>query len=321
MSPLKMLSSVKETAYKYFLFNAVRFLSIVTLLLVFSSNILVMYQDIQAIQASNAGSSSAPSSNSTLTLNSTLSSGMASDDDFECDYLEYSTVPNQPAGAFWAILNRLFILFQCIILLWSELGFYDSVLQRYMPVLGPDFGVWTLGAMQCMISAVVLSHHVDEFPLVSAFFLFAIGCLNIIIGFLYGSKMKQERVLFGFLSRTQSTLKSGTTSLLPKFGTDDEYDDGPAKKPKFLSGVRGKISAPFRNSQSDVPQLGSYGYSDTDMKGWNFGRQGELKAAYNGAVLAQPPASLPKYAGSPPGSPTGQKGTVEAVWQYKPNAF
>jgi len=306
MSPFKMLSSVKETAYKYFLFNAVRFLSIITLLLVFSSNILVMYQDIQAIRGENSDSSSSGSSNSTMS---------ATDEYVDCDYLEDSTVPNQPAGAFWAILNRLFILFQCIILLWSELGFYEAILKDFMPVLGPDFGVWTLGAMQCMISAVVLSHHVDEFPLVSAFFLFAIGCLNIIIGLIFRAKMKQERILFGFLSKTKSNLKAGTTSLLPKFSIGDDDEDMP-QKPAFLSGVRGKISSPMRNSQT--AETGSYGYSQ-DMKNWGFGWQGQKAAAYNGAVLAEPPSSLPKYAGSPPGSPTGQKAAIGAPWTYKPD--
>ncbi|EJU00295.1 hypothetical protein DACRYDRAFT_23234 [Dacryopinax primogenitus] len=311
MSPFKMISSVKETAWKYLLFNGARFFSILTLLLVFSSNILVMYQDIQAIRDANSGAvtSGIASSNSTLFSNTTMS--MATDEFVECDYLEYSTVPNQPAGAFWAILNRLFILFQCLILLWSELGFYEHILKEYMPILGPDFGVWTLGAMQCMISAVVLSHHVDEFPLVSAFFLFAVGCLNIIIGLGYRAKMKEDRILFNFLGKTKSNIKSG----LPLMGSDDD-DDKPAR-PAFLrlSGIKGKISNPIRNTQSDA-ELGSYGYSER-MQSWGFGRQGQKAAEYQGAMVSEPVASLPKYAGSPPGSPKVQKAAIEAVWQYK----
>ncbi|KZT50942.1 hypothetical protein CALCODRAFT_504117 [Calocera cornea HHB12733] len=294
----------------FFLFNAVRFFSILTLLLVFSSNILVMYQDISAIRDAASDSSSDPTSNSTMS---------GGDDFVECDYLDYSTVPNQPAGAFWAILNRLFILFQCLILLWSELGFYERILKDLMPILGPDFGVWTTGAMQCMISAVVLSHHVDEFPLVAAFFLFAVGCLNIIIGLIFRAKMKQERILFNFLGKTKSTLKSGTTSLLPKFGSDDDDDSaklftGAPRKPAFLSGVRGKISRPIINSQSDADN-GGYGF--TDMKGWGFGRQGQKAAEYNGHIISEPESTLPKYAGSPPRSPTEQKAAIGAPWTYK----
>ncbi|KZO97575.1 hypothetical protein CALVIDRAFT_74517 [Calocera viscosa TUFC12733] len=315
MSPLKMLASVKQTAYMFFLFNAVRFFSILTLLLVFSSNILVLYQDITAIREAASDSSSTVSSNSTSS---------AADDMVECDYLDYSTVPNQPAGAFWAILNRLFILFQCIIILWSELGFWEGVLKEYMPILGPDFGVWTIGAMQCMISAVVLSHHVDEFPLVSAFFLFSVGCLNIIIGLIFRAKMKQERILFNFLGKTKSTIKSGTTSLLPKFGNDDDDDSAKrfsqgVKKPAFLSGVRGKISRPMPNSLSETHN-GGYGFTDPkpqDPKPWGFGWQGQKVAEYNGAIISEPASTLPKYAGSPPGSPTGQKAAIGAPWTYK----
>ena len=28
---------------------------------------------------------------------------------WDCDYVEYSTVPDQTGGSFWSILNRLFI--------------------------------------------------------------------------------------------------------------------------------------------------------------------------------------------------------------------
>jgi hypothetical protein len=64
--------------------NVVRFLSVVSLLLVFSSSIFVMVNDIRAVNHFMA----------------------ARDVDMEdCDYIENSTVPNQAAGVFWAVLN------------------------------------------------------------------------------------------------------------------------------------------------------------------------------------------------------------------------
>jgi len=33
----------------------------------------------------------------------------AENEDWDCDYVEYSTVPDQTGGSFWSILNRLFI--------------------------------------------------------------------------------------------------------------------------------------------------------------------------------------------------------------------
>ena len=61
-----------------------------------------------------------------------------------------STVPNQPAGAFWAVLNRLLIIFQVIVLVMSELSWPMSFFNRYFPILGDDFGLGALGVIQCL---------------------------------------------------------------------------------------------------------------------------------------------------------------------------
>lgn len=39
-----------------------------------------------------------------------------------------STVPNQPAGVFWAVLNRLLIIGQTVVLILSELGMILAIL-------------------------------------------------------------------------------------------------------------------------------------------------------------------------------------------------
>ena len=59
-------------------------------------------------------------------------------------------MPNQPAGAFWAVLNRLFIIFQTIILFGSEIGFPGKFFDIYFPVLGKDFGLGALGLIQML---------------------------------------------------------------------------------------------------------------------------------------------------------------------------
>lgn len=61
-----------------------------------------------------------------------------------------STVPNQPAGAFWAVLNRLFIIAQVVVLILSELGFPAKFFNVYFPVLGKDFGLGALGLIQML---------------------------------------------------------------------------------------------------------------------------------------------------------------------------
>ena len=59
-------------------------------------------------------------------------------------------MPNQPAGAFWAVLNRLLIIFQVIVLIMSEVGWPAAFFNRFFPILGDDFGLGALGVIQCL---------------------------------------------------------------------------------------------------------------------------------------------------------------------------
>ena len=104
-----------------------------------------------------------------------------------------STVPYQSGGIAWAVINRLFIIAQVTILTFSELGLFEKLFDKFFPVVGPEFGLGPMGVFQCLIGGTVLSHHVPEFALVSGFFLFAIGCINIIIGLILGVAAKKIR--------------------------------------------------------------------------------------------------------------------------------
>lgn len=92
-----------------------------------------------------------------------------------CDYIEYvqviqsngfvtdidysnSTVPNQTAGVFWAVVNRLFIIFQVIMLVLSELGRPAQFFDRFFPVLGSSFGLGPLGIFQGLYVAFHFYH-------------------------------------------------------------------------------------------------------------------------------------------------------------------
>jgi hypothetical protein len=57
-------------------------------------------------------------------------------------------VPNQIGGVFWAIINRLLIIFQVIILILSEVGWPAAFFDRFFPVLGTQFGLGALGIFQ-----------------------------------------------------------------------------------------------------------------------------------------------------------------------------
>ena len=140
--------------------NVIRALSIIALILVFSSSIMTLVEDVKAFNSFQNGSESS-GSGATSSDNSTAISH---------DYVPYvppsgrstrvfsnidvihsnSTVPNQPAGVFWAVLNRLLIIGQVFILFLSEIGWPSAFFDRFFPVLGDDFGVGALGVIQCL---------------------------------------------------------------------------------------------------------------------------------------------------------------------------
>jgi hypothetical protein len=133
--------------------------------------------------------------------------------DGACGYIGGSTVPNQPAGVFWAVVNRLFIIFQLVFLLLSEISWPMAFFDRFFPVLGSQFGLGPLGIFQGLIGATILSHHVDKFTLVSAFFLFSVGCLNITLGLVFRELAKSKRSI-------RAWREGGNDSTLPMHSGD-----------------------------------------------------------------------------------------------------
>jgi hypothetical protein len=131
--------------------NVARVLSIVALLLAFSSSIVVVVSDIRAVNKFQHD----PSSNDE-------SCGYIECVHLRLCYVQYgstltkesffrsSTVPNQPAGVFWAVLNRLFIAFQLVFLFLSEVSWPMAFFDRFFPVLGSEFGLGALGVFQTL---------------------------------------------------------------------------------------------------------------------------------------------------------------------------
>jgi hypothetical protein len=89
--------------------------------------------------------------------------------------------PQYPCGPFWAVLNRILILIQVILLIFSEIGWPNTFFARFLPFLSDEHGVGAIGVLECLIGAQVNSHAVADFPMVAAFLLFSIGCLNLIL--------------------------------------------------------------------------------------------------------------------------------------------
>jgi len=183
-------------------------------------------------------------------------------------------VPNQPAGVFWAVVNRLLIIFQVIALILAEMGWPSVFFERYFPVLGPSFGLGALGIFQGLIGAAILSHHVDDFSLVSAFFLFSIGCLNIFLGLIFRESAKDKRSITSWRSESKNVLPTYNPKLSgsPSFLSSTFGDDKGRQSDNFVSGIR------------------------SEKAGYGFGRQGEKQAGLKGFVLQKPEESLPRYA-------------------------
>ncbi|EJF66308.1 hypothetical protein DICSQDRAFT_132448 [Dichomitus squalens LYAD-421 SS1] len=261
-------------AYYFIGLNAVRALSIIALILVFASSIFVLVNDIQAVNRA-----------------------MASPQDMtNCDYIDGSTVPNQPAGVFWAVVNRLLIIFQVIVLILSEIGWPAAFFAMYFPVLGPDFGLGALGIFQCLIGATILSHHVDDFTLVAAFFLFSLGCINMFLG-LFREKVKRKRSIMSWREEAKGVLPTHK-DLRPPFAR-------PASA--FVGRVFGR-----GEKESD-------GF---ESKGLGFGRQGEKAAGLKGFLISKPLESLPRYATQPPRSDQGSRaGTPEPMFKSSATAI
>ncbi|KII90114.1 hypothetical protein PLICRDRAFT_40314 [Plicaturopsis crispa FD-325 SS-3] len=245
-------------AYVFIGLNGVRVLSIIALLLVFASSIVTMVHDVEAVNRFVAAGK---------VDNSTDTNAM-----IDCDYIDDSTVPNQPAGAFWAVLNRLLIIGQVVILIMSEIGWPKSFFDRFFPVLGQDFGLGALGVIQCLLGAAILSHHVDDFALVSAFFLFALGCLNILIGLIWRQHAKSKRSILSWREQGKS--------VLPK-----HIERPPSSIPAFASHIFSGRS----EASGDSPARAGLG----------FGRQGEKAAGLKGFLISKPVESLPRYVPKP----------------------
>ncbi|PPQ86927.1 hypothetical protein CVT25_009813 [Psilocybe cyanescens] len=262
--------------------NAVRVLSLVSLILVFASTILVMVTNIKAVNAFQANKGS---DNSTM---------------LDCDYIAGSTVPNQPAGVFWAVVASLLILFQTIILFLSECTWPMKFFDKYFPVLGTNFGLGPLGIFQALISTQILSHHVDDFTLVSAFFLFAIACLNMLLGLIFREKAKSKRSITSWRAEAKGILPT-TSDNRPVFVSASPYvvsrsfsqAEKPAAYPYPLHAgahPQTNVIMVHQETTSDAES-----YKSTEKAGFGFGRQGEKAAGLRGFILQRPEESLPRY--------------------------
>ena len=140
------------------------------------------------------------------------------------------------------------------------------------------------------ISTQILSHHVDDFTLVSAFLLFALGCLNMLLGLIFRESAKAKRSISSWRAEVKGVLPTSQDNR-PVFAKDNS------------------VSAAFSSPSEKAPYVTRQDTSASDNRSWRsekagygFGRQGEKSAALRGFILQKPVESLPRYMTPPPAS-------------------
>jgi hypothetical protein len=254
-------------AWRFIGLNVVRVLSLIALILVFASNILVMVHDVNAVKSSG--------SNVHVNVTTGTNTTHANEQLVDCEYLEGSTVPNTPAGPFWAVLNRILILIQVILLIFSEIGWPNTFFTHFLPFLNDEHGVGAIGVLECLIGAQVNSHAVADFPMVAAFLLFSIGCLNLILALIFGKAAKSHRSILSWRER----------DILPKTTADLER----AVSQKSHSSPTWSANTIFNEKSNDrQSSIDGYNSASPPHYAYGFGKQGEKRAAHNGYVVSKP---------------------------------
>ena len=174
----------------------------------------------------------------------------------------------------------MLIIIQVIILLLSEIGWPSAFFARFFPVLGPDFGLGALGIFQSLyvvfssfvlssvrlttfssrIGAAVLSHHTDDFTLVAAFFLFSLGCLNMVLGLIFRQSAKEKRSFTNWRGHAKGVLPTAVAAHIPS----------KAAAVSFVSSV-------YSTDRTEENQ--------SSERGFGFGRQGEQNAGLKGVFF------------------------------------
>ncbi|CED82549.1 hypothetical protein [Phaffia rhodozyma] len=168
--------------------------------------------DLKAVNAwIKAGSPSSGMANSTSS---------ATLDGIDCQVIEHSTIPNQTGG---------------------------PCFERYLPPLGPAYGLATLGFTELFVSTAILSHHVSLFAQISAWILFVIGCANFCLGYI-GSRVKAQRQIFSFENLSTLTPQTSAAYGTYQVGRAYHHDLG---SPSFAD-VKDKVVSAFGRKHRSV---------------------------------------------------------------------
>lgn len=118
------------------------------------------------------------------------------------------------------------------------------------------------------IGAAVLSQHVDDFTFVAAFFLFVIGCMNMLLGLIFRESAKDRRSITSWRDGSKNVLP---THLPPAANLNRSATGSSAQS--YVSSTVGDEKA------RDLAEFGAA----RGRAGYGFGRQGEKAAGMKGS--------------------------------------
>lgn len=124
------------------------------------------------------------------------------------------------------------------------------------------------------IGAAVLSQHVDDFTLVSAFFMFVIGCMNMLLGLIFRESAKSRRSITSWREEAKGILPTANLPSVAHLDLNRSATSGSGRS--FTSTV-------YEEKSRDLAEFGA-GRSHS-RAGYGFGRQGEKAAGLKGQSL------------------------------------
>ena len=141
------------------------------------------------------------------------------------------------------------------------------------------------------IGAAILSHHVNKFTLVTAFFLFSVGCLNMTLGLIFRELAKSKRSIRAWRNGDNAgTLPMHSGDLAtPKFhpslfgGQPAETSEHGEKSSGLGFGTQGEKQAGLRGTAPALPPVGRC----------------DAKLCFSGFMITKPSEAVPHYVPRP----------------------
>ncbi|SNX81865.1 uncharacterized protein MEPE_00570 [Melanopsichium pennsylvanicum] len=161
--------------------NLVRIISLIVIILVFTTLIMGLVEDIRDYHNDE---------------------NMDEARTEDCAYVPGTSIPMQTWGIFWVEFHRALLLLGVVALFFSELSWFginrlENAAQLWFPILSSTRGLAALGCVHVVIATSILSHYLDEFPLVVSWMLFVIGICYLCLGIAFHRHpLKDGRSLF-----------------------------------------------------------------------------------------------------------------------------